>query len=1079
MASTYYSDAVSRSLEEKLGERVSVLDFGAVGDGVADDRPAFTKAINAVVARGGGAIFVPGSVEVGYRFASALEITSTVPVTLYGEGRSSKIFRDATIASGKGLFDLQNAKKFTLRDLLIDGAVSTSTGLLYSSFGGDPMHSSLTQDTSVWVHGGEDIEFDAVHIEHTGGYAILLDARAVNVSRVRVHGCLLRNNRPHTFGTTSGDVGYGSWTGGILCQNQATGGTTRVSDVTVEGCRFERNTGNCVWQHGYGFTAYHQRFKVDRNTFLDCGLDGILFGNVIGGSAIGNSFRRIGYVCSDDTSAGVPKWLVNLNATALDTSGEVRNVVYSDNDFISINGGCINGDGFAYGTISNNTMRVPRAGTLEYTEDSIASCGPGGVGANWCQGIVLGNSQDRDGGTAVQVVGNQMDNLGGTGVGLYSGRNSSAIANIIIAPAAPNQPPITLGGVGAGSSQNCTGNVVARNIITYSPASAAPCVSEDAAYRAFAGTDRNTVVGNYVQGNNNAFEFAKDSNSGSGTSEQFTTSATVSSISRHVIQREGSTSGSTSALKIYFQDGATAYAHLQLQGYYGVGLRSPLLNVSEAGSGGIVTTGNRTGSAFTDAMLTGKVGVDSFIAFRDTSYSSTEANLLGATYALFRWNSSLARWEQSVSVSAGSRVWTPFSAGASVAGANTQIQFNDGGSFGAAADLTFDKTAKVLTVTGATGTAGVVVASSYIQSAEGFYTASSSANAVQAPNGGFYGVGYYAQRNDGDDSYYLSRTAATVAEWGMRVMSDGTFAISDRTHSLLPLRVSFVTTAAAAVIYTTGYYQSDVGFLSTGASYQTVNVGSGGSYARSHRSLVYSQVGSSFGAPSATTGDSIGDGCLYYDTSTNKLRVRISGSFVDVAAGAASGVTSVNSLAGALSLLGTANQISVSSFGATITLSTPQNIHTGASPFFVTISASNSGAGITFQNSNGLFQVNGNGAVSAAGVLASTGASGGVNVTAQTAQNSIQTVGGFNAGSSGSGTGVYQVFGTTVINSSRQFVGTGVDVGNNGVSAGGYNVFGGYTGQTWTIAIPGGFTISGVGTFNNLIFRGGILVSAS
>jgi hypothetical protein len=424
-------------------------------------------------------------------------------------------------------------------------------------------------------------------------------------------------------------------------------------------------------------------------------------------------------------------------------------------------------------------------------------------------------------------------------------------------------------------------------------------------------------------------------------------------------------------------------------------------------------------------------------------------------------------------------VWTPFSAGASVAGANTQVQFNDGGSFGAAADLTFDTAAKVLTVTGATGTAGVIVASSYIQSAEGFYTASSSANAVQAPNGGFYGIGYYARRNDGDDSYYLSRTSATAAEWGMRVMSDGTFAISDRTHSLLPFRVSFVTTAAAAVIYTTGYYQSDVGFLSTGVSYQAVNVGSGGSYARSHRSLVYSQVGSSFGAPSATAGDSIGDGCMYYDTSSDKLRVRISGSFVDVAAGAASGVASVNSLAGPLSLLGTANQISVSSFGATITLSTPQNIHTGASPFFVTISASNSGAGITFQNSNGLFQVNGNGALSAAGVLASTGASGGVNVTAQTAQNSIQTVGGFNAGSSGSGNGVYQVFGTTVINSSRQFVGSGVDVGSNGVSAGGYNVFGGYTGQTWTITIPGGFTISGGGTFNSLIFRGGILVSAS
>ena len=97
-----------------------------------------------------------------------------------------------------------------------------------------------------------------------------------------------------------------------------------------------------------------------------------------------------------------------------------------------------------------------------------------------------------------------------------------------------------------------------------------------------------------------------------------------------------------------------------------------------------------------------------------------------------------------------------------------------------------------------------------------------------------------------------------------------------------------------------------------------------------------------------------------------------------------------------------------------------------------------SGTSIAFQTTNFNFQVNGNGVVSAAG---------GINVS-----------------------------GSTVINTSRQFVGSGVDVGSNGISAGGYNVSGGYTGQTWNVV--GSFTINGT-SYTTLIFRGGILVSAS
>ncbi len=86
-----------------------------------------------------------------------------------------------------------------------------------------------------------------------------------------------------------------------------------------------------------------------------------------------------------------------------------------------------------------------------------------------------------------------------------------------------------------------------------------------------------------------------------------------------------------------------------------------------------------------------------------------------------------------------------------------------------------------------------------------------------------------------------------------------------------------------------------------------------------------------------------------------------SGGLVQVAsstlAGAAAGVSSLNTLTGALTLWGTENQLTVTASGtAGVILSTPQNIHTGASPTF---------AGLTLSGLvNGFLKVDASGAVS-------------------------------------------------------------------------------------------------------------------
>ena len=210
--------------------------------------------------------------------------------------------------------------------------------------------------------------------------------------------------------------------------------------------------------------------------------------------------------------------------------------------------------------------------------------------------------------------------------------------------------------------------------------------------------------------------------------------------------------------------------------------------------------------------------------------------------------------------------------------------------------------------------------------------------------------------------------------------------------------------------------------------------------------------------------------CYYNGSSWNTIN--LSGVGAGVTSLSASTGISVSSPTGAItitnigvtSLTGTSNEINVSASTGSITLSTPQGIGTGNSPNFLgliingntSINSSNqfvgsainvtgavqsqiTGTAIAFQTTNFNFEVNGNGVVSSQQI---------------------------------------NVGGNTMINGSGQFVGNGINIGSNGISAGGYNVNGGFIGQTYTVTISGGISISGVPSCTSgLIFHAGILVS--
>lgn len=85
--------AVSRSLSNKVAERVSVKDFGAVCDGIADDTASVQAALNYCAANNWPTLVVPGKCKI----SSSLIINRLVDqnadeFTIYGEGPDAGFF---------------------------------------------------------------------------------------------------------------------------------------------------------------------------------------------------------------------------------------------------------------------------------------------------------------------------------------------------------------------------------------------------------------------------------------------------------------------------------------------------------------------------------------------------------------------------------------------------------------------------------------------------------------------------------------------------------------------------------------------------------------------------------------------------------------------------------------------------------------------------------------------------------------------------------------------------------------------------------------------------------------------------
>lgn len=144
------------------GIQISVKDFGAVGNGIADDTTAIQAAINRVVSLGGGRVWLdPGT----YRISSPLTLSSATGVTIAGSGRLTSVIEN-TSATGNA-FTIASSATIRFAALKVTStAGSTGTAIAATASG--------------------DIKLEDLVIS---GHQIGVDFSGANASETVITGC--------------------------------------------------------------------------------------------------------------------------------------------------------------------------------------------------------------------------------------------------------------------------------------------------------------------------------------------------------------------------------------------------------------------------------------------------------------------------------------------------------------------------------------------------------------------------------------------------------------------------------------------------------------------------------------------------------------------------------------------------------------------------------------------------------------------------------------------------------------------------------------------------------------------------
>ncbi|WP_276200310.1 glycosyl hydrolase family 28-related protein [Chelatococcus sp. XZ-Ab1] len=353
------TDAVYRTVQDKLRERFSVKDFGAVGDGATDDTAALHAAITAAGV-GAEIYFPPGVYRLSDHDADGIGLMQLSGQRWVGAGRrASVLLLDGATTDIKIVVKTEDfAEDYSFEDLTIDGnrAKIIPAVDLYNHFfavvGARGGKRGLYRNISIinnWGRGlqtsdemaaeyAEDILVDGVWCLNNGTKAI----SATKSKRVTIEGCFVEVNA-YTSADHPGGIGNGNASSGSCFEfNDAHGAIVANSHgvqvgetVRGPGIRFINSSRNCRAFGNYIEGAFYLGFIQNSNDcefFSNTGKDltgtGIFIGDVDDGEG-----TCLGSRVHDNKIIDPAAAYVQIIAAKASSDPEVEAYIYN-NDFI-------------------------------------------------------------------------------------------------------------------------------------------------------------------------------------------------------------------------------------------------------------------------------------------------------------------------------------------------------------------------------------------------------------------------------------------------------------------------------------------------------------------------------------------------------------------------------------------------------------------------------------------------------------------------------------------------------------------------------------------------------------------------
>jgi hypothetical protein len=370
-AITATGSTTARSLEDRFGDVVNVLDYGAKGDGVTDD----TNAIQAALNSGNKMIYVPAG---SYKLSSNLSVPQGVSIK--GDGQGVTIFDASTmdyttLPAGSSIIGVAEITPIAIPDLASDASINDKEITLASAPSvevGDIILIYNPTDGS-WLNNRD--------YYRAGEY---LKVSAVVGSTLRFEGSVVDDYAVADVDLYKMDMGYCSMTSfTIKCNPNAQGSSTRgltlndckhsvvrdvevitapyigiglrrCFDVTADNCRASDNFED-EFGGEYGLAVSNSTYVTVKDCHLCSQRHGLTTG---GGDGIGKVTNRfLNYVNNHISTEG--------GVQALDVHGNSEYVNISNN---IIDGGIdFGGD---YINISNNTLmgKTVNGSVIYFTE---------------------------------------------------------------------------------------------------------------------------------------------------------------------------------------------------------------------------------------------------------------------------------------------------------------------------------------------------------------------------------------------------------------------------------------------------------------------------------------------------------------------------------------------------------------------------------------------------------------------------------------------------------------------------------------------------------------------------------------